>query len=453
MKDTMTTRTITNFLTMLLALAGCVVAIVLTYEEFHPQADIGCAKLGGDCSKTIKSSYGHLGPIPTSLFGLGMYVTVAGLCFVRNNVLKARRRAESSRAYTDSLPTADFGDAAMPVEGAETSFAARPAEGNLSQVMVPESDGARMPSEGADTNALATLNTALKRLDMGVWAIALSAVAISWWLQNAALYELCSFCPWCFGSAALVTFMFLLSSYDLLIAGRRLDGEQKLLAWVSAFIILCFGFVAAPVVIARIRVCGPHTSALIPPHVDPVNRRDIILAKYLKFKGDPKSKYAVVEFGDYQCSHCKKAMPVMDELLKSPPEGGVRFAYRNFPLPHHSWALQSALATEAAGEQGKFWQMHDLIFQHQDDMDKPGFGRDQFDAWAESLGLNVKRFGKDFDDPKMTERIATDKTTADTTGLSLTPTFYLVTPTQTVRFTGIEDLEKMWHDSKSPYWK
>ena len=71
-------RSITNLLTLLLALAGCFVAIVLTYEEFHPKADIGCSKFGGDCEKTISSKYGHLGPIPTSIIGLGMYLTLAG---------------------------------------------------------------------------------------------------------------------------------------------------------------------------------------------------------------------------------------------------------------------------------------------------------------------------------------------------------------------------------------
>ncbi len=456
----MTMRSITNFLTLLLALAGCVVAIVLTYEEYHPKADIGCSKLGGDCAKTIHSSYGHLGPIPTSLFGLGMYVTVAGLCIVRHNALRRARRAEMSHSFPDPPAPNTGGDEPglsnlHDGEGLETLSDESLIGIGLNLDEPPRAVRSPAFSEARLPDAPTPIDPTVNRLNVGVWAIALSAVVISWWLQNASLFELCSFCPWCFSSATLVTLMFLVSSYDFLLAGRKLDGEQRLLAGVSAFIVVCFAFVATPVIFSRIKACGPQRGA--PDHiVVDVDKRALILSSsvdYLKFKGDPKAKYALIEFGDYQCSHCKKSVERVDKLLKSPPAGGVRFAFRNFPFPKHPWALPSALAAEAAGEQGKFWQMHDLIFQNQEEMEKEDFRRDRFDQWAKSLGLDVKRFDKDSDSSKMLDRIKKDQNAADSTGLQITPSFYLVTPTQVTLLAGTDDLEKMWGDPKSPFWK
>ena len=215
---------------------------------------------------------------------------------------------------------------------------------------------------------------ALNRLNAAVWAIAAAAIAISWWLQYASLYLLqpCSFCPWCFSSAAIVTVIFLLASYDLLVAGRTLDGEQKLLAWVAAFIIVGFGVVGGPLLYTQIKACGamPGKSSfeISKPKDQPApSTRSLIMVKDLRWIGDPKAKYALVEFGDYECGHCKKAVGIVADLLKSPPAGGVRFTFRNFPLVRHPWAYSAAAAAEAAGEQGKFWEMHDLIYQHQED--------------------------------------------------------------------------------------
>ncbi len=414
----MSVKSVTNNLTLLLALLGCVVAIVLTYEEFHPTADIGCSRFGGNCLRTVQSSYGKVGPIPTSVIGLGMYLTIAGLCLARGKELRARRRAEAScaQAYSGAL---DADDTAARHEPAES-----PA-----------------PPPGSS----------VRRIDALLWGISIAAIGVSWWLQYVALFtELCSFCPWCFASAIIVTLIFGLTSYDFLIEGRTLDGEQKLLAAITAFIIVCFGFVFTPVLMGRIRVCGPNTHSIAP---EVIKRRDVILVDYLKFRGDPKARYVLVEFADYQCPHCKKAAPKVEKLLQSPPNGPVRFAFRNFPLETHNWARAAAAAAEAAGEQGKFWEMHDLIFAHQEEMSKPGFDRERFDKWADELGLDVKRFNQDSDSRKITDRIVNDRVAGGLTGLTQTPTFYLVTPTQATRFTGEDEVEKVWRAPKSAYWK
>jgi protein-disulfide isomerase/uncharacterized membrane protein len=420
-------KSFSNILTLLLALAGCIVATVLTYEEFQPKADIGCRRFGGDCSKTINSKYGHLGPIPTSLLGLGMYLTVAGLCVARHRLLRARRAAEASRASSYTSTVDDEGE-----------------NSGMQEMLAPPVDTAL------------ELRRKIKLLDFGLWGIATLAVAASWWLQYAALYIICSYCPWCFTSAAIVTLIFLLTSYDFLIEGRKLDGEQKLLAWVSAFIIVCFASAFASVIIARISVCShAELPGSVTPSIDVApSKRDLIVAKYLKFRGDPKAKYMLIEFADYQCSHCKKAAARVEELLKTPPKGGIRFAFRNFPLDEiHRLARPAAIAAEAASEQGKLWEMHDMIFAHQDDLTKPGFLPEKFDEWAEQLGLNVDKFRRDSESKNIANRVANDHVAGELTGLQITPTFYLVTPTKVTLLAGIDELENVWSNPNDARWK
>jgi protein-disulfide isomerase/uncharacterized membrane protein len=419
-----------------LATAGCIVAIVLTYEEFHPKAEIGCRQMGGDCSKTIQSKYGHLGPIPTSLIGLGMYLTVAGLAWKRRGLLTARREAELSRV-ADSFPV-PHPDTEDPREDGSPISPDERAEG--------------LPAEPSPDTTI-QLRSAIKRLDGALWGISTAALLISWWLQYAAIYILCSFCPWCLASALIVTSLFALSTYDFLLEGRKLDGEQKLLAIVSTFIVVCFLIVSVPVVITRIRRCSASNEAPKRPKIVSVDKRALLMPSYLRWKGDPKAPYALVEFADYQCPHCKKASERMDEMIKNSPYKPIRFAFRNFPLEQHAWAHQAALAAEAAGEQGKFWQMHDLIFKNQDAMEKPEFSREDLDRYAEELGLDMKKFNADLSSTKVSDRIVNDIVAAKVTNLVYTPSFYLITPTQITLLTTIEGLEEVWKDPKSPYWK
>ncbi len=100
--------------------------------------------------------------------------------------------------------------------------------------------------------------------------------------------------------------------------------------------------------------------------------------------GDVDAPATVVEFGDFECPYCAAAAPVLHELVES-SDGAVRLVFRHFPLfQPHPYALTAALAAEAAGEQGAFWQMHDVLFAHQDrltDLDLVRYG--------EHLGLDV----------------------------------------------------------------
>lgn len=102
--------------------------------------------------------------------------------------------------------------------------------------------------------------------------------------------------------------------------------------------------------------------------------------------GNPDAPVTVVEYGDFECPYCAAAAPVLRQLVEE-SEGRVRLIFRNFPLPSvHPHALTAALAAEAAGAQGAYWRMHDLLFTKQDRLDDRSLA-----AYAEHLGLDGSR--------------------------------------------------------------
>lgn len=99
--------------------------------------------------------------------------------------------------------------------------------------------------------------------------------------------------------------------------------------------------------------------------------------------GNPDAPVTVVEYGDYECPYCAAAAPVLRRLIEE-SDGQVRLVFRNFPLAHpHPFALTAALAAEAAGAQGSFWPMHELLFAKQDRLDDASLR-----TYAERLGLD-----------------------------------------------------------------
>ena len=146
---------------------------------------------------------------------------------------------------------------------------------------------------------------------------------------------------------------------------------------------------------------------------------------YQSKKSGPFSyKANLVEFADYECPACGAMYPVLKQLLNQYP-GELNLIYRNFPIPGHLNEMPAALAAEAAGRQGKFWEMHDLIFESQQkwvDLQDP---TSYFASIAQSLGLDMVKFGKDLADPTLKQRITDDAADADKLGVTGTPTMFL----------------------------
>jgi len=155
------------------------------------------------------------------------------------------------------------------------------------------------------------------------------------------------------------------------------------------------------------------TSAVITDLMVPVDlSRDHI-------RGPAESLVTVVEYGDFECPYCGQAEPVVRELLRE--YGDVRYVWRHLPLRDvHPRAQLAAEAAEAAGLQGKFWEMHDVLFEHQD-----ALGLRDLIGYARSLGLDVAKFTADLRSHTGADQVESDVDSADLSGVSGTPSFFI----------------------------
>jgi protein-disulfide isomerase len=136
--------------------------------------------------------------------------------------------------------------------------------------------------------------------------------------------------------------------------------------------------------------------------------------------GPAHASVVVVEYGDFECPNCKQAAPAVKLLLRH-FEGRIRFVYRHFPLEEvHPQALQAAEAAESAGVQGKFWPMHDLLFDNQ-----PHLKLLQLRSYAEKLQIDIARYAVEMDDHLYVQRIREHMQSGRESGVRHTPTFFV----------------------------
>lgn len=136
-------------------------------------------------------------------------------------------------------------------------------------------------------------------------------------------------------------------------------------------------------------------------------------------KGDPKAPVTVVEFSDFQCPYCARLQPTLREVLKAYPKE-VKLVYKHFPLSFHKLAKNAAKASEAAREQGKFWEMHDIIYENFNKLtDK------SFDEFATKLGLDMEKFKADYASTKYDKMIQDDINLGRQVGVTGTPSLFM----------------------------
>jgi protein-disulfide isomerase len=136
-------------------------------------------------------------------------------------------------------------------------------------------------------------------------------------------------------------------------------------------------------------------------------------------KGSPSAPVTIVEFSDLECAFCGRALPVVEELLRDYP-GQIRLAFKHFPLDFHANARLAHQAALAAGEQGRFWEMHDAIFANQQNMKREDFMRH-----ANLLGLDMPRFIAALDSEAAKTAVDADRQEGARLGVSGTPTFFI----------------------------
>jgi len=141
-------------------------------------------------------------------------------------------------------------------------------------------------------------------------------------------------------------------------------------------------------------------------------------------RGNPDAPVTLEEFADFQCPPCGSFAGFGEELLKE-YNSRLRIVFRNFPLPLHEHAREAALAAEAAGLQGHFWEMHDVLYREQANWSKAPNARELFESYAGTIGLNLDQFRKDMDGEKARERVDADHARGDSLGITVTPTLFI----------------------------
>ncbi|MDB5227128.1 MAG: DsbA family protein [Bacteroidota bacterium] len=144
-----------------------------------------------------------------------------------------------------------------------------------------------------------------------------------------------------------------------------------------------------------------------------VNSKDYI-------QGNHSASLELVEYGDYQCPYCGRAYPIIKKIQQKLGDD-LKFVFRNFPLSDmHPDAFNAAIAAEAAAMQNKFWEMHDIIFENQQELD----GESLF-VYADSIGLDVERFKKDIQNDALVAKVEQDFESGVRSGVNGTPSFYI----------------------------
>jgi protein-disulfide isomerase len=145
----------------------------------------------------------------------------------------------------------------------------------------------------------------------------------------------------------------------------------------------------------------------------PVGPRDHV-------QGSDNAPVTLVEYGDFECPHCGTAFVIVDKILEIMGDQ-LRFVFRHFPLTQiHPHAEPAAEASEAAGAQGRFWEMHHVLFKNQHLLE-PSHLVD----FAEALGLDMERFGLEFEQHKYHDRVREDFMSGVRSGVNGTPTFFI----------------------------
>jgi len=135
--------------------------------------------------------------------------------------------------------------------------------------------------------------------------------------------------------------------------------------------------------------------------------------------GSEGAPVTVVVFADFQCPHCKAEAPVLKQAVEK-FNGRAKLVFKHFPLSSHPQARQAAIATVAAQEQGKFWEMHDIVFANQNALSDP-----EIKAYAKQIGLDMAAFDAAFGSPEATARVERDRALGEQLEISGTPAVYV----------------------------
>lgn len=191
---------------------------------------------------------------------------------------------------------------------------------------------------------------------------------------------------------------------------KQKQQTKKIIRWLAVF--LAIGGII--LIIAKFGNSAPSISLPI----DAVAESD-------QTKGSGESNIVLIEYSDFQCPACATYEPVLKQLIDEFGQQ-ITFVYRHFPLRQiHKNAELAARSAEAAGIQGKFWQMHDLLFENQKEWSEKRRPEDIFTGYAKSLNLNQEKFKSDLGSPEIKQKVNNDYKSGVSARVQGTPTFFL----------------------------
>ncbi len=155
------------------------------------------------------------------------------------------------------------------------------------------------------------------------------------------------------------------------------------------------------------------------PQIDP-SKVYTIAVEGAEMKGPKDAKVTIVKFSDYQCPFCAQSAPLVDQMLAAYPKD-VNFVYKQFPLTSiHPQAMGASKAALSAGKQGKFWEMHALLFENYRQLSP-----EKFKELAQKLNLDMAQFEKDMNSPEIAAQVDSDMKQARAVDVTGTPTFFV----------------------------
>src|SRR4029450_292887 len=160
------------------------------------------------------------------------------------------------------------------------------------------------------------------------------------------------------------------------------------------------------------RAKRPHLSAI--PEDKTLSPKSHAESPHIR--GNPDAPVTLEEYGDFQCPPCGMFAAFVGQLEKE-YDPRLRIVFRNFPLKSHEHAGEAAIAAEAAGLQGRFWEMHDVLYREQDAWSKAPNVRELFESSAGTIGLDLDKFKKDMDSDQIKARVEADRQRGESLGI------------------------------------
>lgn len=193
-----------------------------------------------------------------------------------------------------------------------------------------------------------------------------------------------------------------------------MDTQKRVIVWASALLVVLISGIGAYQI-----ATGPKVEL---PKKDGTMSRALDQSDWTKGAKNPK--VTLVEYSDFQCPACGAYYPMVEEVFAEYKDR-ISFTYRHFPLPQHKNALPAAYASEAAGAQGKFWEMADMLFKNQSEWSEKPDASIIFEGYAKKLGLDMAKYELDVKSEATKAKVSRDQNSGKLSLINHTPTFFI----------------------------